>query len=251
MGGERCATHDLALAPDGRCVLCRRAERPLPAPPPEPALDAPAVTRILTLLAGAGLAGSLAFLAYTVLPRELVPESAWASPVAPPPERATPSAEPRPASSPTAPAKPAPEAPAADPTLTTTKPTASTTTSTQAPEDATAREEHEQDLRRKAMIERDWEDRARKAARASVSVTMYTTAWCGACSRARTYMNEHGIVYVERNVDESAAYRARARALNPRGSVPTFDVDGRAVVGFTPDKLEHALDRAVAARSGR
>lgn len=110
---------------------------------------------------------------------------------------------------------------------------------------------HERDVERKAMIEKDWEDRARRRARGGVSITMYSTKWCGVCTRARAYMDEAHIAYVERDVEADAAAAARARALNRRGSVPTFDIDGTAMIGFSPAGLERAIERAAAARASR
>lgn len=267
MGGERCATHDLALTPDGRCVLCRRVEAPVTPLAPE---AAPLISRLVTALLVVGLAGSGAFLAYTMLPSGLIPPLVVettppsvrnGAPTAPRAPTAELGAEPGAGAGPEAQAKSASAPPNAatdpqvltDPTRPSTVPTdrAAPSPASATTLDAREREERERDLQRKAMIEKDWEDRARRAARGGVSVTMYTAPWCGVCTRAREYMDREHVAYVARDVEESAAYRARARTLNPRGSVPTFDIDGMALVGFTPASLERALDRAAEARAQR
>lgn len=85
-------------------------------------------------------------------------------------------------------------------------------------------------------------------ARRRVSVTIYTTDWCPHCTRAKAYMQQAGIRYVERDVESSETYRSRRDRLNPRRSVPTFDVDGEVLVGFSPRSLEGAIDRVAARR---
>lgn len=82
------------------------------------------------------------------------------------------------------------------------------------------------------------------AARRRVSITMYGTSWCGYCSRARTWMRQEGISFVEHDVERDPRAQARMRELNPRGGVPTFDVDGVVIVGFSQGHLESTIDRA-------
>ena len=46
-------------------------------------------------------------------------------------------------------------------------------------------------------------------------------------------MSANGVPYEERNIESSADYARAMRRLNPRGSVPTFDIGGNALVGFS------------------
>lgn len=86
---------------------------------------------------------------------------------------------------------------------------------------------------------------------AGVNIEMYSTSWCGACKAARLYMQDHGIAFTDHDVEADPDARTTQLSLNPRGSVPTIDVDGREVlVGFSGSDLEGAMARAVAARSG-
>ena len=41
------------------------------------------------------------------------------------------------------------------------------------------------------------------------------------------------------------------RALNPRYSVPTFDIEGRVLVGFGPATIEAAIEAAACEILGR
>jgi glutaredoxin len=111
------------------------------------------------------------------------------------------------------------------------------------------REEEERDLARKRMVQEQIEGRALSAARRNVSITMYSTEWCGACKAARSYMDREQIAYVEHDIDRDPAARERARKLNPRGSVPTIDVDGSVMIGFSARTLESKIDASARQRA--
>jgi glutaredoxin len=117
-------------------------------------------------------------------------------------------------------------------------------------ERAQAQETEAQDLRRKRMIESDWRERSQRQARQGIVVVMYSTSWCPSCVAARSYMDGHGIAYVDHDIDQSESARLIMRRLNPRGSVPTIDIDGTVLVGFGAGSLEAALDGAARKRAG-
>jgi glutaredoxin len=82
-----------------------------------------------------------------------------------------------------------------------------------------------------------------------VRVVVYTTGWCSVCKRAKAWMSRNGVAYEERNIEGSDEYARMMRAINPRGSIPTFDVEGDVMVGFSEDGLVATMQRA-AARQG-
>jgi len=84
----------------------------------------------------------------------------------------------------------------------------------------------------------------------SVPVAMYMTHWCPHCRRARAWLKHNGYSFVELDVERDPRAAAILRALNPRGSVPVFDVDGLVVVGFDPSLLFEAIRRAALRRGG-
>ncbi len=71
-------------------------------------------------------------------------------------------------------------------------------------------------------------------ARPAAKVVMYCTPWCPSCRRARAFLQEHGIEYVEIDIsrDRQAAQRVRQWAGGYE-TTPTFDVNGTIVVDFT------------------
>lgn len=88
-----------------------------------------------------------------------------------------------------------------------------------------------------------WEAAQPEAAPApTADVVMYCTAWCPGCRRARAYLEEHGIKYVEVNIstDRAAAERVRGWA-NGNEKTPTFDIKGTIIVDFDRAKLDRAL----------
>ena len=86
------------------------------------------------------------------------------------------------------------------------------------------------------------------AALRRVSVTMYTTQWCPRCDEARDWMRQNNIAYVERDVEASQADERAMRALNPRGGVPTIDIDGQIVVGFGERRVARLIAESVSRR---
>jgi glutaredoxin 3 len=77
-----------------------------------------------------------------------------------------------------------------------------------------------------------------------VSIEMYSAVWCSACTRAKAWMRDQGIAYHEVDVDQRAGALAQLQTLNPRRSLPTFDVDGQILVGFEETRLRSAIDQA-------
>ncbi len=77
---------------------------------------------------------------------------------------------------------------------------------------------------------------------------MYSTKWCGSCRRARDYLNQNDFAYTEYDIDEDEAAKERLGKLNPRTSVPTFQIDDIVQVGFSADNLEYRINQAVGKR---
>lgn len=81
------------------------------------------------------------------------------------------------------------------------------------------------------------------AASEAVSIEMYSASWCTACSQAKTWMREQNIQYHEIDIDRGGAMGQLA-LLNPRRTIPTFDVNGQVLVGFRPAELTNAIQDA-------
>lgn len=81
-----------------------------------------------------------------------------------------------------------------------------------------------------------------QATPAQAPVTMYSAAWCGVCRKARTFLGEQGIAFVEKDIDKDKdaarelAAKARAAGVDASG-VPVFDVGGTLMPGFDGPRL--------------
>jgi glutaredoxin len=79
----------------------------------------------------------------------------------------------------------------------------------------------------------------------SGGVIMYCTSWCPACRRARRLFDEHGIDFVEIDINKMPEARDRLRELTGGTlTTPTFDINGQIIVDFKPEqrrRLEQVL----------
>jgi glutaredoxin 3 len=61
---------------------------------------------------------------------------------------------------------------------------------------------------------------------------MYTTAWCGYCTRAKALLRERGLEYEELSVDGDPAFRAKLLELTGRWTVPQILIDDVPIGGY-------------------
>jgi glutaredoxin 3 len=64
-------------------------------------------------------------------------------------------------------------------------------------------------------------------------VRIYTTRWCGFCTRAKALLDAKGVAYEEVSLDGDPAFRARLLDLTGRWTVPQVLVDDRPLGGYT------------------
>lgn len=73
-------------------------------------------------------------------------------------------------------------------------------------------------------------------------VIMYCTPWCPDCRRARAYLAEKGIDYIEVNIANDRAAAAKVRGwAHGNETTPTFDIQGQIIVDWHPDEVAKAL----------
>jgi len=72
---------------------------------------------------------------------------------------------------------------------------------------------------------------------AASDVIVYTTTTCGACKEAKRYLQQRGIDFDERNVEEDTDYLREFNALGGRG-VPFLIVHGKTMLGFDAERFE-------------
>lgn len=244
---RRCAEHNLVLAPDGSCVLCRRQASAVVVPtPPEPTSSAP-----VWLFASVVAAGVIGYGAWTVVgvrPSESPPVAA-AVVVAPQKFEPDNTVKQPPEDDLTKSLRMLEQAEVERRALEQTR-------QQREQEQRTAaavlreREEKERDAKRHEAVKRELNALGLASARRNVTITMYSTTWCRVCKQARSYMQQQQISFTDLDVDHDASARALQQTLNPRGSVPTIAVDDLVLIGFSPESLEDRINRAAKRRSG-
>jgi len=90
-----------------------------------------------------------------------------------------------------------------------------------------------------------------RVANTRVHVVVYTTSWCPHCREAKAWMASRGLDYEERDIEASMENERQMKLINPRGGIPTFDVEGNVMVGFSPDALDALLKRAIRQQADR
>jgi glutaredoxin 3 len=63
-------------------------------------------------------------------------------------------------------------------------------------------------------------------------IQMYTTAWCGYCTRAKALLEARGLLYEEIHLDGDPAFRAKLLELTGHWTVPQILIDGRPIGGY-------------------
>jgi mycoredoxin len=76
------------------------------------------------------------------------------------------------------------------------------------------------------------------------TITMYTTAWCSDCRRAKSFMKERGVVFQEVDIEQDpTGEEIVMKANNGKRKVPTLRVGDRyfACSPFNPVALASEL----------
>ncbi len=220
-----CEKHELPLDGRGECQLCRLSVMPSKQPPSRAARWV-GVALVALLLGG----GALAFAAFSdfkpTAPERGVPTRRVPAPTVKTAAPESPRTEPEPSSIPVPPSPPTPEQIEA-----------------RRVEVAPAPEAPAEQPVQDAISEED-----AKAALSQVKIEMYATQWCGSCRRAREYLSYNDIAYTEYDIDEDEAAKERLGKINPRTSIPTFQIDDIVQIGFSPENFEYRLNQAVRKR---
>jgi glutaredoxin len=81
-----------------------------------------------------------------------------------------------------------------------------------------------------------------------VEIVVYTTSWCPACKKARSWLNENGIAYTERDIDHDRAAHDTLKKISGGTTIPTFDIEGQVHVGLNPAWIRSATRNAAEQR---
>lgn len=73
------------------------------------------------------------------------------------------------------------------------------------------------------------------------SVTLYVVPGCPLCADARSWLDQHGVVFIERDVASNFGALRAMYQLTGQRLVPVFEANGRALVRPTDEELAEFL----------
>lgn len=73
-----------------------------------------------------------------------------------------------------------------------------------------------------------------------MNATIYTTNSCIYCIKAKNYLSEKKIEYVEKNIQEDSSAREELLSMGYR-TVPVILLDEEEIVGFNKDKIDKII----------
>jgi glutaredoxin len=235
----KCRKHDLAMGPDGRCVLCRR-EDPSGASIPARAVSARSLVRLgLGVALLVGMAGTAMLWTRRKDARMAARVPVISFQVAAPPATSSPAA-----------AEPATRIRGTFEERLAERPLNGQDAVQNAGQDelpGTSPADRPVDAGPDAPRTADAgaptgpsQEQIRAAIR-RVLVTVYTTRTSPICAQALAFLAANQIAFVEKDVDANAGYRSELFALNPAHTVPTFTIDGQIVVGFDQERIARTI----------
>jgi glutaredoxin len=245
--GSRCEKHGLVVGPDGLCVLCRRQDKPeshvASAETKSPA------KRMLTVLPGLLALAFIAFLIWTGVGSSSSPDNKMPAEKAENQEQDNeedydedepePDAEDQ---------DDFDEVRAAQERIEAKKAAKARLESRQAERNQQGKTAG-RDREREQLLERAKKKQAIENARDDVEIIVYITSWCPVCTQALKYMQTKGISFRKYDIDNDSAAKKRLGSLNSKRSIPTFTIDGKVSVGFSPGSLENAINKAAKRRA--
>jgi glutaredoxin len=69
-----------------------------------------------------------------------------------------------------------------------------------------------------------------------MKVLVYTAAWCRDCRSAKQFLDSHGIVYSEINVDDDPAASDEVMRHVGKRAIPQLVIDGEWFQPYTPGR---------------
>lgn len=74
-----------------------------------------------------------------------------------------------------------------------------------------------------------------------MKVIMYSTESCPWCHKAREFLKEHNIKFVDKNVGSDSKAAQEMIKKSGQMGVPVIDVNGEIIVGFNEGRLRSLL----------
>lgn len=78
--------------------------------------------------------------------------------------------------------------------------------------------------------------------RSAHDVTVYTAPWCGWCRKTLAFLDQRGVDYVNKDIEDDADYAQELREKTGGTAIPLVEIDGNAIRGFDPGRMTALLD---------
>jgi glutaredoxin 3 len=72
-------------------------------------------------------------------------------------------------------------------------------------------------------------------------VTLFSASWCGACRKAKNFLDQEGVTYEERDIDLDPAAKNEVRRVLGSVRIPLLDINGQYVSGYDPKAIRRLL----------
>ena len=72
-------------------------------------------------------------------------------------------------------------------------------------------------------------------------VELYVTSWCPHCRRARDFLRQNRIAFVEYDIEQDAAAASRRKQIGDGTGVPVAIIGDKVISGFSPESYANAL----------
>jgi glutaredoxin len=78
--------------------------------------------------------------------------------------------------------------------------------------------------------------------RALHDVTVYTAPWCGWCRKTLAFLDERGVDYVNKDIEQDEEYAAELQEKTGGRSIPVVEIDGSMIRGYSPHEMAALLE---------
>lgn len=72
-------------------------------------------------------------------------------------------------------------------------------------------------------------------------VIVYSTPSCPWCKKAKEFLTEKNVEFIEKNVADDEAAKNEMMEKSGQFGVPVLDINGKVIVGFDVDAISEAL----------
>jgi mycoredoxin len=72
-------------------------------------------------------------------------------------------------------------------------------------------------------------------------VVVYTTSWCGWCRKTLAFLDQRGVAYENRDIEDDEMWREELLEKTGATSIPMVEIDGQVIHGYDPQRMSQLL----------